>query len=80
MTRKQNYKILTLDDDDNHEFTNLIKGKMIIFDDKINVDFISIESYQKETFVLIVTKNKTKDVIISKDKYNNLHIIYDKRC
>ena len=53
---------------------------MIIFDDKINVDFISIESYQKETFVLIVTKNKTKDVIISKDKYNNLHIIYDKRC
>ena len=79
MTRTQNYKILTLDDNNNHEFTDLTKGKMVVFDNKINIDFISIESYLKNIFVLIVTKNKTKDIIISKDKHNNLHIIYDKR-
>ena len=79
MTQTQKYKILTLDKNNNHEFTNLIKGKMVIFHDKIKLDFMSIESYQKDTFVLIVTKNKTKDIIISKDKHNNLYINYDKR-
>ena len=79
MTRTQNYKILTFDDNNKHEFTDIIKGKQISFDKEISIDFMSFESVSKLSFVLIVTRNYTKDVIIKFDDDKSIHIIYDKK-
>lgn len=79
MTQTKNYKILTLNNNDEHEFTDILKGKQIYFDKKISIDFITFESVHKLNFVLIVTRNYTKDVIIKSKNSGEIHIIYDEQ-
>ena len=79
MTQIKNYKILTLDDNGNHEFTDILRGKQISFDKKISIDFISFESFSKLSFVLIVTRNYTKDVIIKFENNKSISLLYDKK-
>ena len=79
MTQTKNYKILTLDDNDNHEFTDILRGKQIYFDKKISIGFISFESVNNLNFVLIVTRNYTKDIIIKFNDDKSILLLYDKR-
>ena len=61
MTRTMNYKLLTLDENNHPEFTD-IKCKDLELNSNMDIKFMSMESMHKKSFLLISTKNYTKDI------------------